>query len=59
MQEYALGILFLIAIILLIMNRKQFENKDIVMFLFLVSIGIHGLGHHFGNDFTKLIDKRK
>lgn len=54
------GLLFLIAIIILIINRKQFENKDIVIFLFLASIaiGIHGLGHYFGNDFTTLIEKK-
>ena len=53
------GLLFLIAMILLIMNKNQFENKDIVMFLFLASIaiGIHGLGHYFGNDFTTLMEK--
>ena len=55
----ASGVLFLIAIVLFIMNRKEFENKEIVMFLFLASIaiGIHGLGHYFGNDFTRLIEK--
>lgn len=55
------GFLFLIALILLINNRNQFENKDIVMFLFLASIaiGIHGLGHYFGNDFTTLMDKER
>ena len=54
------GLLFLIAVIFLIINKNQFENKDIVMFLFLASIaiGIHGLGHHFGNDFTTLVEKK-
>ena len=55
------GLLFLFAMILLIMNRNQLQNKDIVMFLFLASIaiGIHGLGHYFGNDFTTLIEKKE
>jgi hypothetical protein len=55
------GLFFLIAIILFVKNKNQFENKDIIMFLFLASIaiGIHGLGHHFGNDFTKMIEKKE
>ena len=55
------GLLFLVAVILLIMKKNQFENKDIIMFLFLASIaiGVHGLGHHFGNDFTTMIDKKE
>lgn len=54
------GFLIGIAIILFIIDIKQFENKDVVMFLFLASIaiGIHGLGHYFGNDFTTLIEKK-
>jgi len=53
------GLLIGIAIILFIIDIKQFENKDVVMFLFLASIaiGIHGLGHYFGNDFTTLLKK--
>lgn len=53
------GLLFLFAMILLIMNRNQFENRDVIMFLFLASIaiGIHGLGHYIGNDFTSLMDE--
>lgn len=53
------GLLFLIAIILFIMNRKQFEPKDVIIMLFLgsIAIGIHGLGHYFGNDFTTLMEK--
>jgi hypothetical protein len=53
------GLLFLIAMILLIMNRNEIEKRDVVMFLFLASIaiGIHGLGHYVGNDFTSLMDE--
>ena len=53
--------LFCIAIILTIIGIKQFKNKDLIIFLFLASIaiGIHGLNHYFGNDFTSLLEKEK
>ncbi len=54
------GLLFGIAIMLFIIDIKQFETKDVIIMLFLASIaiGIHGLGHYFGNDFTTLIEKK-
>ena len=54
------GFLIGIAIILIIIDRKQFESKDVVIFLFLASIaiGIHGLNHYFGNDFTVLLENK-
>lgn len=53
------GIFFLIAILLIIKMKAQFSSEILIIFLFLssISIGIHGLGHSIGNDFTTLIDK--
>jgi Na+/phosphate symporter len=53
------GLLFVVAIILFFINLKQLENKDVIIILFLASIaiGIHGLGHYFGNDFTTLLEE--
>lgn len=54
------GLLFLFGIILLIQNKDRIQVQNLIMILFLASIaiGIHGLGHYFGNDFTTLIEKR-
>jgi hypothetical protein len=54
------GLLFLIGFILLIQNKGQIhmENLIIIFFLASIAIGVHGLGHHFGNDFTAVIEKQ-
>jgi len=55
------GLLFLIGMILLIKNKDiiQTENVIVIIFLSSISIGVHGLGHYFGNDFVTIVEKRE
>jgi len=55
------GLFFLFAVLFIIQKKAQFQPEIIILFLFLssISIGIHGLGHYFGNDFTVLFQKEK
>lgn len=55
------GLLFLIGMILLIKNKDiiQTENLIVIIFLSSISIGVHGLGHYFGNDFVTIVEKRE
>lgn len=55
------GLLFLIGMILLIKNKDiiQTENVIVIIFLSSIAIGVHGLGHYFGNDFVTIVEKRE
>lgn len=55
------GLLFLTGISLLIKNKDiiQTENLIVIIFLSSISIGVHGLGHYFGNDFVTIVEKRE
>jgi hypothetical protein len=55
------GLLFLIGIILTMKNRGQIklENMILIIFLASIAIGVHGLGHSLGNDFTSLLENKK
>jgi hypothetical protein len=54
------GLLFLIGIILTMKNRGQIklENMILIIFLASIAIGVHGLGHSLGNDFTSLLENK-
>ena len=53
-------LLFLIGIILTMKNRGQIklENMILIIFLASIAIGVHGLGHSLGNDFTSLLENK-
>jgi ABC-type Mn2+/Zn2+ transport system permease subunit len=55
------GLLFLIGIILTMKNRGKIKVENIIKIIFLASIaiGVHGLGHSLGNDFTTLLEDEK
>lgn len=55
------GLLFLIGIILTMKNRGKIklENMILIIFLASIAIGVHGLGHSLGNDFSSLLENKK
>jgi hypothetical protein len=54
------GLLMLVGIIILISNKHKISSYQLIELLFVLSIaiGIHGLNHYIGNDFTTVLENK-